>query len=170
VEIDGRLSAALKGEGRSADAAEAMTFAQICQIRKLYASSARFWADALAGDPKLAEDRQAQHPYNAACAAALAGCGQGEDNPAPDEAARVKLRQQALDWLKAELVAWTRVLDRDAKAAAFIAQTMRHWKVDTDLIGVRDADGLAKLPEAERASWRDLWGEVDRLLTRADSR
>ena len=30
------------------------------------------FADALAADPKLADDRQAQHRYNAACAAALA--------------------------------------------------------------------------------------------------
>lgn len=62
------------------------------------------------------------------------------------------------------------MLDRDARAATFIAQTMRHWKADTDLIGVRDAEALAKLPEAERTSWRTLWVEVDGLLTRAASR
>ena len=44
------------------------------------------------------------HRYNAACAAALAASGQGKDDPPPDDAAKAKLRQQARDWLKAELV------------------------------------------------------------------
>ena len=35
--------------------------------------------------------------------------GKGKDDPSPDDAARAKLRKQALDWLKAELSAWKRV-------------------------------------------------------------
>jgi hypothetical protein len=142
----------------------------MCYDTKRHASAARFWAKAFEIDPKLANDRQAQHPYNAACAAALAGCGQGQDDPAPDEMARVKLRQQALDWLKAELAAWTTLLDRNARAAQPIALTLQHWKVDPDLTGIRDAERLAKLLEAERSSWRELWEEVDRLLTKASSK
>jgi tetratricopeptide (TPR) repeat protein len=165
-----RLPAVLRGDDRPADVDEELAFAKMCLGKKLDAAAARLFADALSANPALADDRRAQHPYNAACAAALAGCGQGQDDPAPDEAARAKLRQQALDWLKGELAAWTRVLDRDAKAAEAVAQTMRHWKADPDLIGVRDADGLAKLPEAERTSWRALWDEVDSLLTKVGSR
>ncbi len=44
---------------------------------------------------------------------------------------------------------------------------MIHWKEDNDLAGVRDADALSKLPEAERKSWQALWTDVDRLLERA---
>jgi hypothetical protein len=36
-----------------------------------------------------------------------------------------------------------------------------------DLKGIRDDVELAKLPEAERASWRKLWDAVDALLRRA---
>ena len=136
--------------------------------KALHASSARLFADALASDPKLAEDREAQHSYNAACAAALAGSGQGKDELPPDLAATAKLRQQALDWLKAELAAWAKVMDAGpAELKAVLPQTLKHWKTDTDLAGIRDEKELAKLPEAERAAFRKLWKDVDQLLTRA---
>ena len=48
-----------------------------------------------------------------------------------------------------------------------VAKALHHWKADADLAGVRDADGLAKLPEAERTEWIKLWGEVDALLAKA---
>ena len=132
---------------------------------KRYAGAARLWAEALAADPKLADDRQAQHRYNAACAAALAAAGRGEDDPKPDDAARARLRPQALAWLQAEFAAWAKVLDSgDPKARPLVRQTLRHWQVDPDLAGVRDAKALEALPEAERADWRALWAEVDRLL------
>ena len=54
-----------------------------------------------------------------------------------------------------------------AQARPLVQQTLQHWQADPDLAGVRDADALAKLPEAERAAWRSLWAEVDALLARA---
>ena len=163
-----RLPAVLKGEDRPKDVADRLALAQMCYDTKRHAAAARFWAEALAADPKLGDDRQAQHRYNAACAAALAGAGQGTDDPKPDDAARARLRGQALDWLKAERAAWAKVLDAgDPQARPLVQQTLQHWQADPDLAGVRDADALAKLPEAERAAWRSLWAEVDALLARA---
>ena len=163
-----RLPALLKAEDRPKDVAERLAIAQMCYDTKRYAAAARFWAEALAADPKLGDDRQAGHRYNAACAAALAGAGQGTDDPKPDDAARARLRGQALDWLKAERAAWAKVLDSgDPQARPVVQQTLEHWRADSDLAGVRDADALAKLPESERAAWRSLWAEVDALLARA---
>ena len=163
-----RLPALLKGEDRPNDVSERLTLAQMCYDTKRHAAAARFWAEALEADPKLGDDRRAQHRYNAACAASLAAAGQGKDDPSPDDAARAKLRGQAIGWLKAELAAWTKLLESGPpQARPFIAQTLDHWKVDTDLAGIRDADALAKLPEAERKDWQSLWAEVDALLTRA---
>jgi hypothetical protein len=45
----------------------------------LYAAAARFFDEAFAAQSSLADDLSSQHRYNAACAAALAGCGQGKD-------------------------------------------------------------------------------------------
>ena len=109
VALDARLSAIIKGDQQPKDNAERLRLAQRAYDKALHATAARLWAEALAADPKLGDDRQAQHRYNAACAAALAGSGQGKDDPKPDDAAKAKLRKQALDWLKAELSAWKRV-------------------------------------------------------------
>jgi eukaryotic-like serine/threonine-protein kinase len=165
VHLRDRLIRVLAGRDRPAGPAEG---AEVAYLRGLHAAAARLYTDAFAADPKLADDRSAQQRYNAARAAALAGCGQGNDDPPPDEAARVSLRQQALGWLRAELAAWGRILDAgDPKLRAGVAPTLIHWKRDSDLAGVRDADALSKLPEAERKLWQALWTDVDRLLERA---
>jgi tetratricopeptide (TPR) repeat protein len=160
-----RLPAVLGGTDRPADAAERLAFAQMAYDTKRHAAAARLWAEALAADPKLSDDRRAQHRYNAACAAALAAAGRAEGEPPPDAAAKAELRRKALDWLRAELAAWSKVLDSgDPKADAFGARTLRHWRVDTDLAGVRDGDAIATLPADERRAWEALWKGVDALL------
>ncbi len=160
-----RLPALLKGDDRPRDVAERLALAQMCYDTKRHAAAARFWAEALAAEPKLGDDRQAGHRYNAACAAALAGCGQGTGDPKPNDAARARLRGQALDWLKAERAAWAKVLDSgDAQARSTVAQNLQHWQADPDLVGVRDADAIEKLPEDERKKWQALWKDVDSLL------
>jgi tetratricopeptide (TPR) repeat protein len=162
--LDARLAALRRGAPPKDDA-ERLALAQRACDTQRYAEAARLWAEALASDPKLAADRRARHRYNAACAAALAAAGRDQDDPKPDDAARAELRRRALGWLKAELAAWSRSLDSaDPKARAAVAATLRHWRDDPDLAGVRDADALAALPEAERDGWRALWAEVDRLL------
>ncbi len=163
-----RLPAVLKGEDRPKDVADRLAIAQMCHDTQRHAAAARFWAEALEVDPKLGDDRQAGHRYNAACAAALAAAGQGTDDPKPDDAARARLRGQALDWLKAERAAWAKVLDSGgAQARPLVQQRLQHWRADSDLAGVRDAGALARLPEPERDAWRSFWAEVDALLARA---
>jgi tetratricopeptide (TPR) repeat protein len=166
--LDARLAAVLQGEQTPKDELERTQLADRAYEKSQYASSARLYAEALANDPKLGNDRQAPYAYNAACAAALAGCGQGNDVPPPDDVARAKLRQQARAWLEAELAAWGTVLDGGpAELKAVVPQTLKHWKSDADLAGIRDGKELAKLPEDERAAFQQLWNDVDTLLTKA---
>jgi eukaryotic-like serine/threonine-protein kinase len=164
--LDARL-AAVAGGGTPKDNAERLALAGRAHAMRRFALAARLWAEALAADPKLADDRQAQHRYHAACAAALAGSGQGKDDPKPDDAAKAKLRKQALDWLKAELSAWKRVsMIVEPGNKELVAKTLTHWKQDADLAGIRDAKELAKLPDEERAALKQLWGDVEALLTK----
>jgi eukaryotic-like serine/threonine-protein kinase len=168
IALSGRLPAILRGDDKPADNPERLAFAQLCYDQGLYTAAARLWAEALAGDPKLGDDRQAQHRYNAACAAALAAAGQGKAEPPPDDAAKARLRQQALDWLKAELATWTKLLESGPpQARQAIVQTLDHWKKDSDLVGIREAKALAKLPADEQKAWRTLWADVDSLRERA---
>jgi tetratricopeptide (TPR) repeat protein len=165
VALESRLPAVLRGDDRPASAAERVEFAVLCQTLRRYAAAARFFAEAFADDPKRADDLESANRYNAACCAALAGCGVGKDDSSPDEAARAKLRRQALDWLRADLDAHRRRPREDRDA---VRKVLAHWKVDADLSGVRDPEGLAKLPGEEQAAWRTFWAEVNALEGKDD--
>ncbi len=174
--LAGRLPAVLRGDDRPKDAAQGAAFAQMAYDLKQFAAAARLWPEALAADPKLGDDREAGHRYNAACAtvlaaacaAALAAASHGKDDPPPIDAARAELRQQALDWLQAERDAWAKLLETGKpNARPTVVRTLQHWQKDTDLAGVRDASALAKLPDAEQKAWHALWESVDSLLMKA---
>ena len=83
--------------------------------------------------------------------------------PAPTaDPTGVRLRRQALDWLKANLAAWNACVGgSDPQAPADVARTLTAWKAESDLAGVRDPDAQARLPEAERKDWRALWADVE---------
>jgi serine/threonine-protein kinase len=169
VGLEAKLPRLLKREIQPADVGERLTLAQMCQLHKsLYAAAARFYAEAFAAEPKRADDLRSGTRYNAACAAAQAGCGQGVDAKSLNDKERARLRRQALDWLQADLSAWRKLLEKNpARIRALVQQTMQHWQQDTDFAGVRGPDALAKLPEAERQDWAKLWADVADLLDRA---
>jgi hypothetical protein len=171
VALDRKLAAVLKDQGQPADAAECLAFAQLCQqYKKLPRAAARFYADAFA-EPKLTADPLSAYRYNAARAATLAAAGQGEDAIKLADEERTRLRQQALDWLKADLAAWTKVLDKGPpQARQVVAQALQHWQKDPDLASLRDKAALDKLPAAERDAWQRLWADVDALLKRAQQK
>jgi serine/threonine-protein kinase len=166
--LEQKLAAVLNGEARPADAAEQVGLAGLCHIKKRYTDATRFFADAFKAQPKLAEDLQAWHRYKAACVAALAAAGQGEDAARLDDKERAHLRQQALGWLRADLNAWSQQAEGGTpQTRALVQKTLLYWKEDTDLAGLRDAAALAKLPEAERAEWQKLWADVEATLKKA---
>jgi tetratricopeptide (TPR) repeat protein len=171
AEEDGRLSAVLEGKADPKDAAECLVFARLCQEHhKRYAAAARYYEEAFAAQPALAEDLASDDRYNAACAAALAGCGEGQDAAGLDDEERARLRRQALDWLRADLTAWGRLLDRDAGKLSRAIEVLQHWLADPDFAGVRGPEALAKLPEAERRGWQQLWYQVADILAQALSK
>jgi serine/threonine protein kinase/tetratricopeptide (TPR) repeat protein len=168
VELDGKLPAVLAGKEQPANDRERAEYAGVYQKKRLYASAARLYREAITAQPELVASPANGIRYNAACTAALAGCGAGEDAAQLTDAERAALRQQALDWLRADLDAWRGLLDKEPdKARPAVAQQMQHWLRDPDFKGVRGPDALAKLPEAERPAWQQFWADVQRLLDRA---
>jgi serine/threonine protein kinase/Tfp pilus assembly protein PilF len=173
VELDSKLPAILSGQKQPADSAERLALAQLCQLpcKKQYLAAKRLYSEAFADKPPLPEDLNAQHRYNAACAAALAGCGQGKDADKLDAKERARLRQQALDWSRADLKAYRQLIEKSAgKAGPVVAQRMQHWLQDQDFAGVRGDKALAKLPEEERAAWRKLWADVAEMVAKAQGK
>jgi hypothetical protein len=159
----------MKGEDTPRNAVEGLYFGRLCHDRGWHAAAARLYAAALTADPNLVGDYRAlRHRYSVACSAALAGCGKCQDDPPPDETARAALRQQALDWLKAERAAWARQLESGTpQTRRTIVGQLCYWQQDTNLAGVRDDLALARLPEGERTAWRDFWSDVETLRKEA---
>jgi hypothetical protein len=81
---------------------------------------------------------------------------------------RLRLRKQALDWLRADLASRAKQLQAaNPNGRAAVERTMQDWQKDADLAGVRDPEARAKLPEAERNEWDALWAEVQDNIERA---
>jgi tetratricopeptide (TPR) repeat protein len=168
LKLEERLPRLLTGVDKPASAGECLDVVTLCRHKRGYAAAARFSADTFAADAKLADDLQAGHRYNAACYAALAAAGQGEDAATLDDKERARLRKQALDWLRADLALRTRQLQSGQPADRTAAQiALRHWQQDSDLAGLRDAAALAKLQPVERAACERLWADVAALLKEA---
>jgi tetratricopeptide (TPR) repeat protein len=170
VELDGKLPAILKGQAKPADVAERVDLAWICTrpSRQMYGAATLFCAEVLAADPRLSGAQPSAPRYDAACAAALAGCGQGKDVDSLGEEEFAYLRRRALAWLRDDLAAWRRVLDQHGdKARPAVAGKMAHWLQDSDFAGVRGPEALARFPEPERQQWQKLWAEVADTLARA---
>jgi tetratricopeptide (TPR) repeat protein len=166
--LEGRLPAILKGEDRLASTAERIDLADLCRYKRLYASSVRFYIEAFDADRKLADDLLNHHRFWAACSAALAGCGKGEEAPRLDEVERARLRKQALVWLRANLVGWGRHLASGIPVYREGVQVvLRGWRTEPALAGVRDAGRLPGLPAEERAAWRQFWADVAALMAKA---
>ena len=141
---------------KPADAAESLGFAQICYDKKLHGASARSGPRRSRLNRSWPRTCSVQNRYNAACAAALAGSGQGKDDPPLDDDNKGPLAQAG------HRLAQGRpggvVEDPGSgppQARQVISQTLQHWKADTDLAGLRDAAALAKLPEDEQKACRD---------------
>jgi hypothetical protein len=76
-------------------------------------------------------------------------------------------RHWALGWLRADLTAYAKLAERNNPAVKqAVQQRLAHWRRDLDLSSVRDVQALDRLPENERATWQELWRDVDELAKR----
>jgi serine/threonine-protein kinase len=138
-----------------------------CQFENRTRAIARLYADAFVAAPSLADDLDAGHRYNAARAAALAGCGRGQDAADLDESERRRWRGQALRWLRADLAARTTALTVDpTEAREAVEKALARWTEDSDLACVREPAELGKLSAGEHREYRAFWDEVSAVLAR----
>jgi serine/threonine-protein kinase len=167
VEVDRKLSLVLQGTAEPAGTAEYLELARLCQkYKKLPVAATRFYADAFAADPKLADDPTQQHRYNAVRCAGRAAGAQGDDAVRLPDKATQMLRRQALSWLRADLVALARLAQGGATDRQTVRQRVAQQQQEPDLASLRDAPALAKLPEEERKQWSQLWDDAAALLMR----
>jgi serine/threonine-protein kinase len=163
------LAAFLDGKYQPQDNDERLALLGAGQFANRPLALARRFADAFAADPGLTESLAAGHRYRAARVAALAGCGRGEDTPGLGEEEAKHWREQAWQWLQADLIAWNQAL-ASAPPASELRRTLKGWRYDPDLAGLREPVALEKLSAEERKKWLALWSEVGALLSRTASR
>jgi hypothetical protein len=166
IELDARLTEVLAGKGEPASLPEKIRLAGLAQkpYRAFYCAAVSLYSEAFAASPAL----EARHRYNAACAAALAGCGQGKDAADLADAGRARRRLQALEWLRQDFASWGKALEGGKpQVRAQVRSRMQHWRNDGDFAGVRGKDALARIPDQERKKWERFWADVDALIRRA---
>jgi hypothetical protein len=171
IALEARLPALLSGNDRPADATELAEFAQLCSYKKLYVTSARLWSDAFAARPALVVDAGEENRYQAARAAAQAGCGLGEDDPSPDQMTRQRFRFQALDWLNAEVADVGRLLEEGTPLEFVdVPKRLGRWQIDPGWEELRGDAANDGSPLAERRAFRELWSKVEGLRLKAGGR
>ncbi len=171
AKLEGRFPRLLKGEEKAAFAQESLDVALMCHHKRMNAAAACVSsAAAAAADPRLGNDLQGAHRYRAACAAAQAAAGKGEDAGKLDDKERARLRKQALDWRRAARALGGKQMRSWWPGAAVQARAaLAHWQKDPDLAGIRDREALAKLPGEERTACERLWADVAALLKKAET-
>ena len=164
LDLDRQRPAVLRGEIKPA-AGDWIELARLClkfkqaQLRPRPVS----YREAFAAQPELAEQRRPNQRYNAACAAALAASGHGDDACGLEASERARWRGQALEWLRAELTYLGKQLDKNTpEVRAQVGEVLHQWQQDPDLAGLRAA-ALAPLPATEREACQQLWAAVEAL-------
>ncbi len=161
VRQDGRLAAVLTGTVKIESATELLTFARICGYRKQYADAVRFYEQGFAKDPR----RVSQHHSglrSAAAGSAVLAAGAAD----PAGADRPALRGKALDWLRADLAAWTKDATDAPASRAAAHRAMTDWLADRSFARVRHPFLLAALPADEAKAWLAVWAAVRDLRGR----
>ncbi len=158
-----RLNEVASGRSEPRTPVETCDFARLCAYKlKKYALASRLYTKAFTERTKLADVLDNGNRYHAARCAVLAGCGKGADAPADGEA-RAALRQQALEWLRDDLIRQTKqvqvVSDRRS-----VASSMIYWLNHNDFAGVRPGPDRIEQSAKEQAEWNGLWADVRALL------
>jgi tetratricopeptide (TPR) repeat protein len=143
--LEEKVPAIVKGDIKPGDAAECRLFADLCHYTKRYSAAVRFYAH-----PKLADDSQTQNRNLAARAAALAAAGKGKDPDDLEDKERTRLRQQALEWLRADLALWNKRMNKATQLLPVLAAA-RTSTVGVSPSGISPFASIGTLL-AERAS------------------
>lgn len=164
--VEDRWPAVVSGHEIPSDPAECLDFANIGYYRKHFATAARMFAIAFAADPGIADDLRAPYLSNAACVAALAGCGHGEDGARLSDAEKAKWRRQARQWVRAVLVRLEKAVGGSQVGREDALNRLSQLQADADLAGIRDDRAISVLPQFEAEECRAVWTEVADLMKR----
>jgi tetratricopeptide (TPR) repeat protein len=159
--VERRLPMLIRGEASPTDAREWIDAARIVRRRGDVHRAVGFWGVAFSMKPELAHDLEAGWRRDAARAAVHAGCQPAEGFTGEKLAS---FRRRGLEWLKADLDAWGERLGREGEDGLRARRAIQRARHHRDFAPVRGEEAIGKLPEEERAAWRELWKRADALV------
>jgi len=169
IMVSAKLQSLVRGEYQPGTNLERFALAELCLRENLHYTAVKLYSAAFASDPKIADELLTySYRYNAVCHALLASTGVGTDSAKLNDSERTRLRRQALDWLKADLVVYQTWLGKgsnDQNRSVIVRLT--HWQKDPDLSPIRDKAPLSNLPPEEAKAFTQLWAEVASTLEKA---
>jgi hypothetical protein len=137
-------------------------------VQKPLSDAVRLYQDAFKAEARLADDWTKQHRYNAACAAALAAAGNGDEAAKLTAEEKANFREMARDWLQAELdLVRKKLKGGEPPLVMRTEDRLGHWQRDADLADVRDPQKLNGLSESQRKPWQALWADVAGIVKEA---
>jgi tetratricopeptide (TPR) repeat protein len=135
-----------------------------CQFEGRYRAAAELYADIISSDTRFADDLNTMCRYRASCSAALAGAGRGQDAGTLDAAGRLRWRNRARDWLRADLAAARKLSSSNAGGLSeFLRTTLNNWLNAPELAGLRDPDACKGLLPSEQKEFQTLCGDLRAL-------
>jgi len=142
-----------------------------CQFEGYWSTAARYYAEAFAAEPKLAEDRNLNTCYRAACCAFLAGSKRTDDGRRSSESERSHWRKQARAWLEADLLSLRKqAVSREAPVREVVIRKLTEWQADPALDDLHDPAALANSAPEERQQCENLWRGIHAVLVQAQDR
>ena len=159
------LPAFLTGTWQPSSNDERLALTGVCQFQGLAAHCARLYTDAFAADPALATRPDPDLRFAAACAAAMAAGGVGQDSGSLNPAQRTDMRAAALKWLTDDLDAMTAQLNLgDHDSSDRFERNLKLWRSTSELASVRRESDLQKLSPDAIDQWNTFWSSVDEKL------
>lgn len=173
--LDQKSQSFLQGHADAKDANELVVVANhLADRKKQHSDAARLFAAAFQRKASLMDNVLEGYRYNAACCALLTAERDGKYAAKIDDVEKKKRRDQARQWLQADLDVYARALqapagEMEAMQVVRAAEVLPHWHVDSDLNSIRADKELARIAADEQAAWKKLWTEAALLLKKAQA-
>lgn len=166
--LEAKLPDMIGGNLASSDMVDKAAWGELCRRKKLYVRAATFLAEAIEQSSFTGRAGE-QLRYDAACAAALAAGGHGEEGAELELTQRCRWARQSVDWLRANLNDYSNLIEtQQVRDIAAMARSLRQWQTDPKLAAIREPEFGCMLPNEEQQMLRSFWEAVESLRKRAE--
>jgi serine/threonine-protein kinase len=170
LSLEPRLPALLAGSTRPANAGEALAAARLCDLGNKSDAAAQFYEAAFALAPNGTDPGSLASSRFAAATAAAQAVGSADTRETLSDERRAKLRRLALSWLRDCFGLCSGAAADTPVGRAFAREVLDRCRNEKSFVALRQESDLARLPEAERSAWMQLWVDAARLRLNVEAR